>query len=112
MAQRITAVYEEVVLRPVSPLELPDPSRVEIDILRVASDKPAQAHRDKLNRALMDAGLSVPFVHTAAPPAKAISAERREELARLFSSTRPISELISDDRERRRGTSPAGTTSL
>lgn len=101
MAQRITAVYEEGVLRPVSPLELPEHSKVEIDILQIASDEPANSHRDQISRALVDAGLSLPFTGATATTETPISKDRREELARLFSFTRPISDLISEDREGR-----------
>lgn len=101
MAQRITAVYEEGTLRPVSPLDLPEHSTVEIDILQVASASPTLAHCDQVNRALTRAGISVAFIDSTATSAMPISAERREELARLFSSARPISELISEDREGR-----------
>lgn len=101
MTQRVTAIYEDGLLRPVSPLKLPEHSMVEIDILQIASGKPAQSHRDRVNRAFVDAGLSLPVPETHAPSESPISIERREELARLFSSTKPISELISEDREGR-----------
>ena len=101
MSQRITAVYEEGVLRPVSPLKLPEHSRVEIDILQIASGQPAQTHRDMIRRTLVDAGLSLASNKPSILPESPISAERREELARLFSSATPMSELISEERNGR-----------
>ena len=100
MAQRITAIYEDGVLRPLSPLELPEHSQVEIDIHQVASATDSPAHRDQINQALVRAGLSLPSIDTTAP-ATQLSPERREELARLFSVGASVSELISEDREGR-----------
>ena len=101
MAQRITAIYEDGVLRPLSPLELPEHSQVEIDIHQVFSAIDRPAHRDQVNQALVNAGLSLPSIDTTAPAATQLSQERREELARLFSVGRPVSELINEDREGR-----------
>lgn len=101
MAQRITAIYEDGVLRPLSPLELPEHSQVEIDIHQVASTTDRPEHRDQFNQALVRAGLSLPSIDTTARSATRLSPERREELARLFSVGGPVSELISEDREGR-----------
>jgi predicted DNA-binding antitoxin AbrB/MazE fold protein len=101
MAQRITAIYEDGVLRPLSPLELPEHSQVEIDIHRVSSATDSPAHRNQVNQALVKASLSLPSIDKTARSATRLSPERREELARLFSVGGPISELISEDREAR-----------
>lgn len=101
MAQRVTAIYEDGVLRPLSPLELPEHSQVEIDIHQMPSATDRPAHRDQINQALVKAGLSLPSIDITASTAAPLSPERREELARLFSVGRPISELISEDREGR-----------
>ena len=101
MAQRITAIYEDGVLRPQSPLELPEHSEVEIDIHQVSSATDSPAHRDQVNQALVNAGLSLPSIDITDRAATTLSPERREELARLFSVGGPVSELISEDREGR-----------
>ena len=101
MAQRITAIYEDGVLRPLSPLELPEHSQVEIDIHQVSSATDRPTHRDQVNQALVKAGLSLPSIETTAPAATQLSPERREELAQLFSASKLIPELISEDREGR-----------
>jgi predicted DNA-binding antitoxin AbrB/MazE fold protein len=101
MAQRITAIYEDGVLRPLSPLKLPEHSQVEIDIRQVCSATDHPAHRDQVNQALVKEGLSLPSIDTTARSATRLSPERREELARLFSVGGPVSELISEDREGR-----------
>ncbi|MEW6213521.1 MAG: antitoxin family protein [Acidobacteriota bacterium] len=100
MSQKITAIYENGILRPLTPLELPDHSRVEIEVRGV--DMPENmAHREQVRLTLVDAGLSLPVSFTEARDHSAISAERREALARLFSADRPLSELIDEDREGR-----------
>jgi predicted DNA-binding antitoxin AbrB/MazE fold protein len=101
MAQRITAIYEDGILRPLSPLELPEHSQVEIDIHQVSSATDRLSHRDQVKQALVKAGLSLPSVDTTAGTATRLSPERREELARLFAVGGPISELISEDRKGR-----------
>jgi predicted DNA-binding antitoxin AbrB/MazE fold protein len=101
MRQRITAIYEDGVLRPLSPLELPEHSQVEIDIYQVSSARDLPAHRDQVNQALVKAGLSLPSINTTAPAATLLSPKRREELARLFSVGGPVSKLIGEDRESR-----------
>ena len=98
MAHRITAIYENGVLRPLSPLELPEHSQVEIDIHKVAAATDYSAHRAHINQALVKAGLSLPSSDITARSATRLSPERREELAQLFSVGGPISELISEDR--------------
>src|SRR5215216_7808637 len=95
MAQRITAIYEDGVLYPLSPLELPEHSQVEIDIHEVSSATDRPAHRDQVNQALVKAGLSLPSIDTTARSATRLSSELRAELAQLFSVGRPISELIA-----------------
>ena len=101
MTHRIAAIYEDGVLRPLSPLNLPEHSQVEIDIHHLGSPVGRTHHRDQVHQAMVDARLSVPVsdptVHSVTP----ISAERREELARLFSTGGPVSDLISEDREGR-----------
>ena len=101
MTHRVTAIYEDGVLRPLSPLELPEHSQVEIDIHQVSLATDRSAHRDQVNQALVKTGLSLPSIDTTARIATQLSPERREELARLFSVGGPVSELISEDREGR-----------
>ncbi|HEY7545284.1 MAG TPA: antitoxin family protein [Blastocatellia bacterium] len=100
MSHKITAIYENGILRPLAPLELPDNSRVEIEVRRV--DAPTTTiHREQVRLALVDGGLSLRTPFTSSRDHTAISAERREELAHLFSADRPLSELIDEDREGR-----------
>jgi len=101
MGHRITAIYENGVLRPLSPLELPEHSQVEIDIYQLASVTGHPAHRDQVNQALVKASLSLPPGDITATALTPLSPEQREKLAQLFSIRGPVSELISEDREDR-----------
>jgi len=101
MSQRVTAIYENGVLRLLSPLELPEHSQVEIDIHHVTTIKNRLAHRDQVRQTLVAAGLSLSIPEAITHDSSPLSAERREELARLFSADRPLSELISEDRKGR-----------
>ena len=100
MNNTITAVYENGVLRPLTPLTLPEHAHVQIQLRQVLTPTEASEHRRRIREALVAAGLSPPT--TDVPSAfRPISAERREELARLFATGRPLSELIIEEREGR-----------
>lgn len=64
--------------------------------MSVPSD--AAEHRRHVREALVKAGLSLSSP-PAPPTSSPISAERREELARLFAAGGPLSELIGEERE-------------
>lgn len=96
----IMAIYENGVLRPLTPLALPEHARVQIHVRQVMAPTDAADHRRQVREALVTAGLSLPSLPP--PPASSpISAERREELARLFAAGGPLSELIIEEREGR-----------
>jgi predicted DNA-binding antitoxin AbrB/MazE fold protein len=94
------AIYENGILRPLTPLALPEHARVEVYVQQVLAPIDAAEHRRQVREALVAAGLSLPG--PLSPPASSpISAERREELAHLFAGERPLSELIIEEREGR-----------
>jgi predicted DNA-binding antitoxin AbrB/MazE fold protein len=96
----VMAIYENGVLRPLTPLALPEHTRVQIHVWQVPVPTDAAGHHRQVREALVAAGLSLPS--SPLPPASSpISAERREELARLFAAGRPLSELIIEEREGR-----------
>lgn len=104
MSQRITAIYENGVLRPLAPLDLPEHSTLELDVEEVRMPGTPQASRESIKRRMIDAGLSLsPTAATGAPPSESrlLSDERRAELARLFAAERPLADLISEDRDER-----------
>jgi predicted DNA-binding antitoxin AbrB/MazE fold protein len=92
MDQTTTAIYENGVLRPTVPLDLPEHSEVEITIH--SNDDSLD---DKVGRALEAAGLSTPRQIRKSQ----ISDERRAELARKYSSVTPLGNYIREDREAR-----------
>ncbi len=101
MSHKITAIYENGLLCPLTPLDLPEHSAVEIDVQQVVTAPTAKdPHATRARQALVAAGVSLPKIERQ-PNAFTLSAERREELARLFSSTQPLGELINEDREGR-----------
>jgi len=100
MNSTVIAIYENGVLRPLTPLALPEHARVQIQVRQVLLPTDATEHRGQVQEALVAAGLSLQS--SPVPPVSGpISAERREELARRFAAGRPLSELIIDEREGR-----------
>jgi len=96
----ITTIYENGVLRPLTRLVLPERARVQVRVEQVVAPTEATEHYRQVHEVLVAAGLSLP-VSPPLPGSSPISAERREELARLFATGRPLSELIIEEREGR-----------
>ena len=97
MAETITAVYEKGVLRPLTPLALPESSRVEIQIMGQAADP--QDERQQVRQALRDAGLVRP--QPATQPVKAVSETELAAAAASLAQAGPLSQLIIDERNGR-----------
>jgi predicted DNA-binding antitoxin AbrB/MazE fold protein len=98
MSQLVTAIYENGVLRPLTPLTLPEHTEVQI---YVQSTLNAVAHRQQVAEALVMAGLTLP-TQEIAPTSKLLSTQQRQELAQRFGSAgRPLSELIIEERKGR-----------
>lgn len=97
MSQIVTAIYVEGMLRPLTPLELPERAQVEIELRQVAQPND---ERKRVLRALAESGVIInrPFEQQ---PVNPISDEERERLARLFSVGKPLSEMIIEEREGR-----------
>jgi predicted DNA-binding antitoxin AbrB/MazE fold protein len=68
MNETVTAVYEKGVLRPLTPLSLPESTRVRLQII---DQTPADQEQLQVRRALLDAGLIRPRV--ASEPAEPVS---------------------------------------
>ena len=92
MDRTTTAVYENGVLRPTVPLDLPEHVEVEITIHTNGDSLDA-----KVGRALESAGLTTPRKIRTSP----ISSRRRAELAALYSSEIPLGDYIREDRDTR-----------
>jgi predicted DNA-binding antitoxin AbrB/MazE fold protein len=97
MSQQIKAIYENGILRPLVPLDLPENSVVEIDVHDV-KENGAETMQEKADRVLCEAGLisSIKF-----PNAKKLSDAERRRIGKLFSSEKPLGDYIDEDREAR-----------
>jgi predicted DNA-binding antitoxin AbrB/MazE fold protein len=100
VGQRIRAIYEKGVLRPLSSLPLTESAEVEAEI-RLDQDSTVSAPADHLRDVFVAAGLSLPEPDAVATDIPLPDTERRKELARRFSQGRLLSELIIEDREGR-----------
>ncbi len=102
MQRIVTAVYENGVLRLLDPLELPEHTYVQLHIQELSNANDAQVeHRQQLRQALVGSGLSVPATNAPASNHVPLSAERREQLAEVFSADYSLSSSIIEDREGR-----------
>ena len=101
MSLKVRAIYEKGVFHPLTPLELPERSQVEIDVQQVELPGNKTSHRDHVRQALVATGVSLPASDAHSHESTALTAERRGELARLFAADQALSELISEDREGR-----------
>ncbi len=94
--QIVTAIYQNGVLRPLVSLDLPENSEVELN-LKVIKNKTNP--REAIEELLIKNGLSLRKKSTE--PKQSLSADERERLAKIFSASQPLGELISEDREER-----------
>jgi predicted DNA-binding antitoxin AbrB/MazE fold protein len=99
MSITVTAIYEDGVLRPLTPLALPEHTTVEIAVQPVANSK-SQEHRLRVRHALVAAGIATDRP-TGTLPNKSLSPERRMELAQRFASKQPMSDIIAEERQGR-----------
>ncbi len=97
MSEYIQAIYENGILRPLKPLDLPENKIVEIDV-REETSNGEETHRDKVSRVLREAGLTSQIKF---PKTKKLSDKERKRLGKLFSGEKPLGEYIDEDREAR-----------
>ena len=96
----ITAVYENGLLRPLTPLTLPEHAQVRLQVLPNRDEESPAEHRRRVHEVLVSAGLSLPAAPVM-PEARPLSAERREELARILAAGGPLSDVILTERDGR-----------
>ncbi|MGI8467170.1 MAG: antitoxin family protein [Pyrinomonadaceae bacterium] len=89
MNQTTTAIYENGLLRPIAPLDLPEHSEVEITI-----HTSENSLHSKVRKALK-------LENQPDKTVDVISNERRAELAEIFSAEKPLGDYINEDRESR-----------
>jgi predicted DNA-binding antitoxin AbrB/MazE fold protein len=101
MSTEARAIYEDGILRLLTPVALPERAEVRIQIL-ADTEGPKQEVADELERAeaaLIAAGLVKPKKMPEHP--KTISSAHRAELARLYAAGGPLSESIIAERDAR-----------
>jgi predicted DNA-binding antitoxin AbrB/MazE fold protein len=96
MSTQATAIYEKGVLRLLTPVSLPERTRVRVQIL---SEEEAEDDLRLAEAVLIAAGLVTP--PCPQPGLKAVSRARRAELARLYADGGPLSEVIIAERDAR-----------
>jgi predicted DNA-binding antitoxin AbrB/MazE fold protein len=100
MGQTITAVYENGVLRPLTPLALPEHAQVELDVRSLVAPADAAAQREQVRRALADAGVlaSTTPMREQKPP---LNAQERAALAQALAEAgvSPLSLAVLEERE-------------
>ncbi len=94
MSEIVPAIYENGVLRPLTPLALQEHQTVRVQVLPEASE--SSAHKEL--QVLIDAGMVTPPPRTG--KVKPVSEAERRELARKLGQVpgKPLSEIIIEDR--------------
>jgi predicted DNA-binding antitoxin AbrB/MazE fold protein len=96
MTDEVTAIYEKGVLRLLTPISLPEHTRVRVQI------RTEEKSRDDLHRAeaaLLAAGLV--RLPPTTPDTVHVSKARRAELSHLYARGGPLSEAIIRERDAR-----------
>jgi predicted DNA-binding antitoxin AbrB/MazE fold protein len=96
MSTQATAIYEGGVLRLLTPVSLPERARVRVQILI----------EDELDDDILRAEAALVAAGLVRPPRlpvglKTVSQARRAELARLYATGSPLSEVIIAERDAR-----------
>ncbi len=100
MIETVTAVYEHGVLRPLTPLHLPERSQVEIEVRTIHNTQDAHARREQVRAALDAAGILASVTPSQTSPMN--EADRAALAERLVvPGATPLSQLIIEDREER-----------
>ena len=97
MSETIIATYEQDVLRPLTPLSLPEHTRVQIQI--VAQIPAVEEERHLVRQALLDAGLIK--LHPPVEPVQPVSETQLAAAADALAAAGSLSELIIAERDGR-----------
>jgi predicted DNA-binding antitoxin AbrB/MazE fold protein len=89
MNHTTTAIYENGLLRPIIPLDLPEHSEVEI-IVQINDSSLREQVRKALNLQVQSNKIE-----------DVISNKRRAELSKIFTGEKPLGDYINEDRESR-----------
>jgi predicted DNA-binding antitoxin AbrB/MazE fold protein len=91
----ISAIYKNGVLRPLEPLDLPEHTRVQV---AVTVTKDRFKEEDERIRAIF-AAAGVPIAPRPADGRLPMTSEELTELGRRIGAGRPVSEIVSEERE-------------
>ena len=96
MAEIVTAVYENGVLRPLRPLNLREHQTVRLQVL---PEEPARDEVEEVIQSLVAAGLMRPRPNRGTPPPDPVSEEERRRLADIIGKApgKPLSEIIIEE---------------
>lgn len=92
--QTVIAIYQNGLLRPLSSLDLPENSEVELDV-KIIEKKLSSP--EAIREMLVRKGLSLQ--KKTSEPKQNLLDEERERLAEIFSAPQPLGEIISEERE-------------
>lgn len=96
MSEVVTVVYEKGVLRPLTPLNLPESQTLRIQILSESVEDETQEVLELLAKAGL---ISVPDRPTPPPPDPVSEAERRQLAERLGQAPgKALSDIVIEDR--------------
>ncbi len=103
MSQTISAIYENGVLRLLEPVDLPEHTRVRVEIYPVLSQEEIDAldPGEAARVILQQAGLVSIKKRQLPPDVRPLSEEERAELAERLKGIGPLSEVIIEEREGR-----------
>lgn len=102
MSQRVTAIYENGILRLLAPLDLPERAHVEITVDETsAAHTPSSAHRRAVRAALHQTETGRAAEGGARSSSSALTDEERARYARLFAADPPLADYIREDRDAR-----------
>ena len=98
MAEIVRAVYEHGILRPLTPLDLPEHSQVEIEVRPIPGTLDPHLEREKVRAALEAAGILAPVAVSERPP---LTETERAALADHLAvpDAMPLSRIIIEDRD-------------
>lgn len=97
MSDTISAIYERGVLRPLSPLLLPERTHVQLQI--VTLDSPDDGERQRVRQALLEAGVIRATV--SSEPVAPVAEAQLTAAARALAVAGPLSEDIIAERDER-----------
>ena len=99
MDATVTAIYEDGVLRLLTPLNLPAGTQVRLRVEPLTDMVSPDDHERRFREALSGPDFRQPSSTTS--QSKSLSAEERSGLDRRLAAGRPLSDLILEDRDAR-----------